>query len=970
VKLKILYIEPHLSTGGAPQFALKRIQSLQKFKNEIEIFLVEYSNFSETYVVQRNEIIKLLGEEHFFTLGGTGEIERKYGLIDIIKNNKIDVIHSEEMLDGFEAFNRIPLDLLNQIYSNDRSWRIVETCHNIWYDPKTNKKLQPEAYSLVTPYHMDNTFKSTKPMKRLSLYPFENKVNSLLEEYGTIKGVNTVPLIHKLKIRDELGLDLMKTHVLNVGLWTSGKNQGEGVEVARTLVESNPNIQFHFIGNQAPNFEGYWGSIMKDLPSNVKVWGERSDVDKFMQACDVFMFNSTWECNPLVVRESVNYGMKILTRNLPQYSGMFDNYVTPIEGDVENISKQLLDLIESDDSYEIPMDDSFGQGLLDLYKEVSVLDITQQEPIENDYVIKQHFVVNPFFEILGHGDKEFNIKLFDDKSLVYENNIKINSWVKLNREYYTKWKTEVRENNNLIYKNVLDLEDKRVYISFGSKSLGDTLAWIPYCEEFRLKHNCKLIVSTFMNYLFKTQYPEIEFVEPGEVVLNIHAQYRLGWFYNQDGELNTNIHKTDIKTQPLQKTATDILGLDYKEIRPNLNLPNVEKKKKVGIGFHSTAQAKYWNNKSGWQEVVDYLNNLGYECMIYSKEGDGYMNNFYPKGVSVFKGGNLQEVINDLSTCEFFIGLGSGLSWLAWACKLPVVLISGFSEKWAETKLDTYRVINENVCHGCFNWDRLDAGDWNWCPLHKGTDRQFECSKQITSEMVIKEINKIMNKEEKSIEIDEVTFDWGKKSEWYVSQATQEIFEYNIYERLFEVEEGDIVVDLGASLGPFTYSILSKNPKQCFVVEPLSYHIDILNKNVGRENVKIIQGAISDKKKLEITWDNITETSPTFTFKEFLDDNNINKIDFLKCDCEGGEYDVFSKSNIEFLKTIPKIVTEFHLRDDENFHQCKFRWFRDNILQMFENFEVYSIDGVNIKWDLWNEHFIEYYNEVIFYFKN
>jgi autotransporter strand-loop-strand O-heptosyltransferase len=970
VKLKILYIEPHLSTGGAPQFALKRIQSLQKFKNEIEIFLVEYSNFSETYVVQRNEIIKLLGEEHFFTLGGTGEIERKYGLIDIIKNNKIDVIHSEEMLDGFEAFNRIPLDLLNQIYSNDRSWRIVETCHNIWYDPKTNKKLQPEAYSLVTPYHMDNTFKSTKPMKRLSLYPFENKVNSLLEEYGTIKGVNTVPLIHKLKIRDELGLDLMKTHVLNVGLWTSGKNQGEGVEVARTLVESNPNIQFHFIGNQAPNFEGYWGSIMKDLPSNVKVWGERSDVDKFMQACDVFMFNSTWECNPLVVRESVNYGMKILTRNLPQYSGMFDNYVTPIEGDVENISKQLLDLIESDDSYEIPMDDSFGQGLLDLYKEVSVLDITQQEPIENDYVIKQHFVVNPFFEILGQGDREFNIKLFDEKSLVYENNIKINSWIKLNREYFSNWKTEIRENGKLIYQNQINLENKRVYISFGSKSLGDTLAWFPYCEEFRLKHKCNLIVSTFMNYLFKDQYPNIEFVEPGESVPNIHAQYRLGWFYNEDGTIDTNKHKIDVKLQPLQKTATDILGLDYKEIRPNLNLPNVEKKKKVGIGFHSTAQSKYWNNKSGWQEVVDYLNNLGYECMIYSKEGDGYMNNFYPKGVSVFKGGNLQEVINDLSTCEFFVGLGSGLSWLAWACKLPVVLISGFSEKWAETKLETYRVINENVCHGCFNWDRLDAGDWNWCPLHKGTDRQFECSKQITSEMVIKEINKIMGKEENTFQVDEIKFDWGKKSEWYVSQATQEIFEYNIYERLFEVEEGDIVVDLGASLGPFTYSILPKNPKQCFVVEPLSYHIDILNKNVGQENVKIIQGAISDKKKLEITWDNITETSPTFTFKEFLDDNNINKIDFLKCDCEGGEYDVFSKSNIEFLKTIPKIVVEFHLRNDENFHQCKFRWFRDNILNMFENFEVYSLDGVNIKWDLYNEHFIEYYNEVIFYFKN
>jgi FkbM family methyltransferase len=294
------------------------------------------------------------------------------------------------------------------------------------------------------------------------------------------------------------------------------------------------------------------------------------------------------------------------------------------------------------------------------------------------------------------------------------------------------------------------------------------------------------------------------------------------------------------------------------------------------------------------------------------------------------------------------------------------VLISGFSEKWSETTLDTYRVINENVCHGCFNWDRLDAGDWNWCPIHKGTSRQFECTKEIGSEMVIKEINKIINKEM----IEEKQFDWGKKSEWYVSQATKEIFEDNAYERFFEVEEGDIVVDLGASLGPFTYKILPKNPKQCYVVEPLTYHINILHKNVGEDNVKIIQGAISDKKKLEITWDNITETPPTFTFKEFLNDNKINKIDFLKCDCEGGEYDVFQPSNIDFLKTIPKIVTEFHLVNDENLHECKFRWFRDNVLPKFENYEVYSYDGVDIKWDLWNDHFIEYYNEVIIYIDN
>ena len=972
-KIRLLYLTPHLSTGGMPQFVLKRIQSLQNFKDKVDLFLVEYSQFSDTYVVQRNEIINLLGDGHFFTLGGTDEVNKKYELINIIKNNNIDIVHIEEIPEAFENFNRIPLDLLNKLYSNDRTWRIVETCHNVWFKPEISKKYNPEAYCFVTPYHLKETFSNENPMKFLLTYPFENKVKPLLEKHQIYDTLNRVPMIEKLMVCEELGIDPFKTHVLNVGLWTSGKNQSEGIEVARNLVDSNPNIQFHFVGNQAPNFEDYWGPVMGNLPSNVKVWGERDDVYRFMRACDVLMFNSTWECNPLVVRESINYGMKILTRNLPQYMGMFDGYITPIEGDVKNISNQLINLISNDDVYEIVPDENFGNDLLSIYSLVMGEPITLNEELKNDYTFINYNINQPYFEIQGQTKNNLDIKIYDNQKneLIYFNNLPINSWVKLNREYYTEWRTEVYENNELIYNKVLDLTGKRVFIPLSSKSLGDTLAWFPYIDEFRKKHNCHVVTSTFMNYLFVDQYPELEFVEPGEVVNNIHAQYNFGWFYDENGNVNFNKIPNDFRTQPLQKTATDILGLNYTEIRPKLNLPNVKKKKKVGIGIHSTAQAKYWNNPNGWQAVVDHLDALGYECMIYSREGDGYMNNHYPKGVTIFKGGDLQEVINDLTTCEFFIGLGSGLSWLAWACKLPVVLISGFSEKWAETTLDTYRVINENVCHGCFNKERLDAGDWNWCPLHKGTDRQFECSKQITSEMVIKEINKIMNKEEVTKTENNLNeFDWGKGSVWYVGAAVKEIFEDNTYERFFEVEEGDVVVDLGASLGPFTYSILTKKPKQCYVVEPLSYQIGVLHKNVGRDNVKIIQGAITDKKKIDISWDYITESVPTFTFREFLDENGIDKIDFLKCDCEGGEYDVFQPSNIDFLKTIPKIVTEFHMRDDENFHKCKFRWFRDNILPKFNNYQVFSVDGVDIKWDLWNDHFLDYYCEVIIYIDN
>jgi autotransporter strand-loop-strand O-heptosyltransferase len=974
-KIKLLYLTPHLSTGGMPQFVLKRIQELQKHKDQVEIFLVEYSQFSNTYVVQRDKIIDLLGEGHFFSLGDTTDTKRKYELIDIIKNNNIDIVHSEEMLEGFESFNKIPLPLLNQLYSNDRTWKMVETCHNVWFNPQTHKKFNPEAYCFVTPHHLKETFLNETPIKFLSLYPIENKVTKILKEYEIYGDFNQVPLIRKIVVREELGLDMFKTHVLNVGLWTSGKNQGEGVEVARELIESNPDIQFHFIGNQAPNFEDYWGPIMNNLPSNVKVWGERNDVEKFMTACDVLMFNSTWECNPLVVRESINYGMKILTRDLPQYMGMFDGYITPIEGDVKNISNQLVKLIENKYGYKIPDNNSFGEDLLSMYKLVMNEEITQNKPLTKDYTFVRHYVTQPYFEVQGTTENKLNIKCYDDKNEIsYQNELSINSWVKLNKEYFIKWRTTVEENGEIIYDETLDLKYKRVYISFESKSLGDTMAWIPYCEVFRKKHGCKLIVSTFLNSLFKDQYPEIEFVEPGDSVPNIHAQYRLGWHYTSEGVYDNNKHPFDFKKMPLQKTATDILGLDYEEVRPLLKLPDTPKKKKVGIGFHSTAQSKYWNNPDGWQTVVDHLNNLGYECMIYSKEGDGYMNNHYPKGVTIFKGGNLQEVINDLSECEFFIGLGSGLSWLAWACKLPVVLISGFSEKWAETTLDTYRVINESVCHGCFNSDRLDAGDWNWCPLHKNTNRMFECTKEISSDMVIKEINELLNDQKNEFK----NFNWGTQNDWYINSIKDEIFGQRIYERFFEVNPGDVVVDVGASLGPFTYSILNKKPKHVFCFEPCEEEFPTLIKNtLGHPVSHLLKGISSvnglvDENKLFNSVMGTQNKMETITFKRFLELYDLPKIDFLKTDCEGGEYDIFTDENFNYIKNnVKKIAGEWHL--NERYYpgvKEKFREFRDKYLSQFDNIQVFSVDGVDIKWDLWNEHFIEYYSEVIIYIDN
>ena len=60
-------------------------------------------------------------------------------------------------------------------------------------------------------------------------------------------------------------------------------------------------------------------------------------------------------------------------------------------------------------------------------------------------------------------------------------------------------------NMNMNWTN--NLVDKNILIEFDSGAIGDTIAWIQSCENFRLTHNCNLFVKSERNYLFKKSYP-------------------------------------------------------------------------------------------------------------------------------------------------------------------------------------------------------------------------------------------------------------------------------------------------------------------------------------------------------------------------------------------------------------------------------------------------------------------------------
>lgn len=369
----------------------------------------------------------------------------------------------------------------------------------------------------------------------------------------------------------------------------------------------------------------------------------------------------------------------------------------------------------------------------------------KQNDLEN--TIDVHFVDGPFVEIKGDVSKKYYVNFIDDNTgeIIYKTMLRNNEWARCSRKWFTNWKIQIDSDGMDSYIHKMDLTDKRVFIVFESSSLGDTLAWLPYVEEFRKKHNCKMIVSTFLNSLFENEYPNIEFVKPGTSVHNLYALYRLGIFL--DGEIQDNsMHKSNYKELRLQEVGSDILGLNFQEIRPRIKQlkPMKSDKPYICMANHSTAQSKYWNNPTGWQELVDYVKSIGYDVYLLSKEEDGYMGNKNPDGVVKISGKSLDEIGSILLGSKGFIGISSGLSWLAWSHGVPTILISGCTEEVHEPLQNVSRIINKNVCNSCFSNYTFDKGDWNWCPLHKGTPRQFECSKEIGFDMVKPKIDEML----------------------------------------------------------------------------------------------------------------------------------------------------------------------------------------------------------------------------------
>jgi FkbM family methyltransferase len=203
--------------------------------------------------------------------------------------------------------------------------------------------------------------------------------------------------------------------------------------------------------------------------------------------------------------------------------------------------------------------------------------------------------------------------------------------------------------------------------------------------------------------------------------------------------------------------------------------------------------------------------------------------------------------------------------------------------------------------------------------------------------------------------------------------------ENGIYDSVEQIKDGDVVVDIGASTGIVSYMALQnlRKPSQIIMVEPYPPHIEIIKENFkDKKNWTLVEKAISNKSGThQISWES-NPTVQSITFKELVSTGGtaykcygLKFIDFLKIDIEGDEYHIFTEENLDYLNNnTGTIVAEFHLSDPD---KPRFRNFRDNVLpKITKEYKVKSLDGIDIEWDLPNDHFINYYNCVIMEFSS
>jgi FkbM family methyltransferase len=174
------------------------------------------------------------------------------------------------------------------------------------------------------------------------------------------------------------------------------------------------------------------------------------------------------------------------------------------------------------------------------------------------------------------------------------------------------------------------------------------------------------------------------------------------------------------------------------------------------------------------------------------------------------------------------------------------------------------------------------------------------------------------------------------------------------YRNIVDVEEGDVVVDIGFNYGIFSLGALNNGASKVYGFEPNKNIYNVIEEIYpDKDKVTIYNYAVSDKNETLTFYEGHNTLSSSLenevgdykesyevsciNFYEFITKNNIGKINFLKIDCEGAEYAIFENIPDEYFTTIDKIHVEFHFNEGEKIKPLIDKLERNNFGWQFEH---------------------------------
>lgn len=213
----------------------------------------------------------------------------------------------------------------------------------------------------------------------------------------------------------------------------------------------------------------------------------------------------------------------------------------------------------------------------------------------------------------------------------------------------------------------------------------------------------------------------------------------------------------------------------------------------------------------------------------------------------------------------------------------------------------------------------------------------------------------------------------------------REVIEQKIYEKYFEVQNGDVVMDLGSNIGLFPISVENKDFKILYSIEPSDSNFTSIKQNIGHlcERVIFINEGISHRNGLSYIADDLNSGSGVLSdvkndpvlvtkFSSLLDKLKIEKIDFLKIDCEGGEFFVFTTDNEHIIRNINLVAGELHFANGTDDYVCDGEVIPHSSIVDFLNYieEIFdvtytSLDGFDITDSVKDN--LDYYSQIMFY---